>query len=137
MKNMKKIIIPLIAVVVIAAVTYALTQSKFKTAPAGQKIPDYTQQTSKTFDPKNPNFVLGNITKVSATQIDFTAGAQSFSAQISSQTKLVKQVKASKLIKVVDAAISDFKNNQQIVVYFSNTPQNGVYQADKIQIISQ
>ncbi len=137
---MKKILIPLVVVLLLAAGVYGLMQLKTDqttTPPDNQDKLDGSQQTSETFDPKNPNFVLGSITQISPTQIDFALGEQKYSAQISPQTKLVKQVKDGQTLKVVDAVLSDFKTKQQIVVYFTKLPKDGVYQADKIQIVKE
>lgn len=125
--------VALAVVVVIAAIVIFNHPNK----PAVTPTPTPAQK--PTFDPKNPNFVMGSVTKVTPTAIDFKSGTSNDSAQISASTKLVKQVKDSKtgLLSVVPAVIGDFKANQQIVVYFTSSPQNGAYTADKIQIISQ
>ncbi|OGE87988.1 MAG: hypothetical protein A3J07_02125 [Candidatus Doudnabacteria bacterium RIFCSPLOWO2_02_FULL_49_13] len=133
---MNKTIITVVVVAVLAVGAYVAMQSKSNNSDDEKKL-DSSKQTSETFDPKNPNFIMGTVSAVSATKIDFAEGANNYSAQISAETKLVKQAKDGKTIKIVDATLADFKDKQQIVVYFSDPPKAGVYQADKIQIIGQ
>lgn len=135
---MKKFVVPVVvAVVVIAAVVYLMQSQTFKQKSGNKQQLSQSEQTSGTFDPKNPNFVLGTVTQVSPSELEFKSGTATDTAKISSSTKLVKQVKVGTEVKVVDATISDFKVGKLVVVYFTSPAQKGVYTADKIQIIGQ
>ncbi len=133
MNTNKWILVAVAAVIVVAGVVVFTRPQKQAPTPAS------TTEQKSSFDPKNPGFTVGTVTKVQSDQIEFKIGPTTATAKIGSDTKLAKQVrdKTTKLITVVDATVADFKPGQDIVVSFSVPPKDGVYQADKIQIIAQ
>jgi len=132
----KKVIIPLVAIAVVAIAVFILMQSKSNPAAPATDSTLTPPQTGRDFDPQHPNFIMGKVQKVSSSQIDFQSGPVNYSAQISPTTKLVKQVSVKGVVSVVDATLADFKTNSSIIVYFSSDPKNNVFQAEKVQIIN-
>ncbi len=129
----KKFVLPLI--IIILGIGVGLGLALWQNHPGTVNTP--ATEEPETFDPRNPGWKVGSVTAVSGSKIEFQEGPNALVAEVSQQTKLVKQVKDAKtgVIQVVDAALSDFKPKTQIVVYYSSDAKNNTYQADKIQII--
>jgi hypothetical protein len=103
-------------------------------APKHQPAPATTTE-QKKFDPYKPDFISGTVVAVNSDQMQFTSSGQDWVAKISTSTKLTKQIYKPKP-RVSDALLADFRQGSEIMVLFSNPPQNNVYQADKIQLIT-
>ncbi len=130
----KKLVLPLVIIILAIAVGVGLA--------LWQNHPGTVNKVSNQpaeFDPRNPGWKVGTVTTASATKIEFQEGPNALVAEITPQTKLVKQVKnnLTGLIEVVDASLAEFKPKTNIVVYYSSDAKNNTYQADKIQIIGQ
>src|SRR5690348_4333972 len=120
----------IVAVIVIVSAVYVASNSKPKSSTSNSQ--------AQTYDPKNPPFKYGVVTRSEADHILFQAGGQTLTAQIGKNTRLVKQVaEKTGLIDQLPVTTDDFKPTSRIVVYFSTPPQNNVYAADQVQIIGQ
>jgi hypothetical protein len=131
--NKKLIGIAAAVIVVAGGVVIAVKYSKPKPQPVDTK----QEALNKEFDPKVPNFVMGNVKSVkSPEEVEFTSGPNTYTAKLAGDSKIIKQVNDNGAIKNADAVVSDLKANAQIVVYFLDPPQNNVYESYKIQILN-
>jgi hypothetical protein len=122
------------AVIAILVISAAIAAMELQNKPPQQD--DIPQQQS--FDPKNPPFIFGTVSQVADDSLQFVAGGVAYTAQITSDTKLTKQISDPQVgIKTVDANIADFESGSEIAVYFGTPAEGNLYIADKIQIISQ
>ena len=129
--NHKWIISIAVAAIIIVAAGWLLVDKNPGSGPSDQNG-------QRIFNPKKPNFTLGQVTYVDDKVIYFSAGGKIWTAETTSETKFLKQVKDAKgVLTNAEATRADIKLNQNIVVYFSSDPVNQVYKTDKIQIISQ
>lgn len=130
---MKKWLLPsLVVIVVLGAVVYILTQPKSQTPAEDQKA---------TFDPQNPNFILGQVVSVADSSMQVKSGGETYTVAFGTATKLSKQVTIEGVVSQADAVITDFKADATVVVYYEEGTGNENVSAGaiptKIQIISQ
>lgn len=131
---MKKWLLPLLLVIIAVAVAVVLL-----------KEPKTNNQTAQeeveTFDPQNPNFILGQVVSVSGNSMEIKSSGETYTVAIGSETKLLKQVMVEEVLTPVDATVADFKANTTVVVYYSEGSGSEKVSANatpsKIQIIAQ
>lgn len=143
MNNMKRISISILGIVLLLAATWFLISNlsrKSDEAPARTTIERIFSKpddfTSKNFDPKNPNFIFGKVISVSSSNLLISRSGVANVILLTSDTVFVKQVKDGEVLKNIEATLADIKQDQEVVVYFNQPPQDGVYSTYKIQIIS-
>lgn len=131
---MKKWLLLVLLVAVVAGVAFFMMQEPKSDSPSNE-------QQQETFDPQNPNFILGQVVTVSATSMEVKSGDNTYTVAIGSQTKLVKQVMVEEVLTPVDAAVADFKPNSTVVIYYSEGSGAEKVSANatptKIQLIAQ
>ena len=108
--NLQKVV--LIAVVIAVVIGGILFLGR-KPKPANPSGVNQNQASSVP----SVDFVLGTVTKVAGSTIDFTANGQARSAAISSSTTILKQVQQGSGYTNLAAKVSDLNVGERIAIY--------------------